>query len=100
MPGFRFFDFGADEECEQRRQSADKKERPPSPVRIDEAVRYCGQQVAQRVAFLQKPRNKSAPLRRDRLHSKRSSYAPLPAHSDAVEQTQGEKDSIARSKAG
>ncbi len=52
------------------------------------------------VAFLEKPREKSPPARRNRFHRERSSHAPLAAHADPVEQSENEKDRVSRRESG
>src|SRR5262249_34483106 len=46
-PRFRLLHSCTNKKREQRGQSTDKKERPPSPVRVNEAVRYRRQQIPQ-----------------------------------------------------
>src|SRR5438876_8713876 len=53
VPSFGLFHFCADKKRKQRRQSADKKQRAPPPVRINKAVRPGCEQESQRIAFLQ-----------------------------------------------
>src|SRR5207302_694824 len=53
VPSFGLFHFCADKKRKQRRQSADKKQRAPPPVRINKAVRTGCEQESQRIAILQ-----------------------------------------------
>src|SRR5207302_8906952 len=100
MPGFRLFHFCPHEKREHRRQSADKKQGSPSPMRIDKPVRPRRQQESQRVALLQQSGNQPPPFCGDGFHVTRSSHATLASHSDDIEQAQDKKDPIVRSESG
>ena len=67
---------------------------------VDDTINCGREQESERVAFLQKPGNKSPPFRRHGFHRQRGTDAPLAPHTDAVEQAQAKENLVARSKPG
>ena len=82
MPGLGLLDLGEHEDREQRRETAEKEHVAPGVCRveplhgrIDHQEREGGEQVAERVALVQQPREHAAPARR---HVSSTSEAPIP----------------------
>lgn len=88
LPRGRLGHVCADVEHEERRERPRHEHPAPAEVREDQVVDDRREQIAERVAFLQQPREGTAGVFGDRLHRERRTDAPLAAHRDAVERAQ------------
>src|SRR3954452_15142468 len=82
LPNPRLFYSQANKQCEQRGQSSEEKQRPPTPFLEEKEVTAGGEDIACRVPLLKKSREQPPPLGRNLLHGQRSSNSPLAAHAD------------------
>src|SRR3954465_11076583 len=98
MPRLRLGNFGANVKRKQSRQSADPEHPSPTESRQHKARSDGGQQISPRVSALQDARENAAPLGRRAFHGQRCADAPFATHTDSVQRSKNEEESVVGSK--
>jgi len=85
---------------EETRYGADHKKRAPPHRGKRHPVEQRSEQIAARIARLQKPGSRAPPFGRNRFHRQRGSDAPLAAHGDAEQRSNDNEGGEGRRQPG
>jgi len=100
LPDFRLLHPQADEDRQNRGESAEEKEWPPTPAVEQEVIAKRCQQKAHGVPLLQESGEQPAQPRRHLLHGQRRAHAPLPTHPDAKQAPQDQEGGVVGRQTG
>ena len=87
-PDFGLLHAKSHEQSQQRRKSAQEKQRTPAPALKQEEITDGGKQVAGGITLLQQTGQQSAQPRRNFLHRERCAHAPFTTHADPEQRAQ------------